>query len=131
MSILEKRFNQAYELPLVVGTSAVTGGRLVRIEAVSGNSSPKVKVVHASAATDYVLGAAEADAPIGGDVTVSTRGLLKLTANGAIPVNVDVVPGPNGTVVEATGAAGERPCGRSMSVAGAAGQAVWVFKYNR
>lgn len=126
MSILEKRFNQGYELPLVVGTTPVTGGRLVKIEAVSGNSSPKVKVVHAAAGTDRVLGAANADAPVGGDVTVSTRGVLKLVANGAIAVGADVMAGANGTVVAATGAAGEKLVGTAMSAATLAGQNVWV-----
>lgn len=134
MSILKFRFDEAKAIPLVADT-AVEGGKLVRPVAASGNATPKVRVGHTAAGTDYVIGAAYSDAPAGGDVTVHTKGIMKLTANEAIRFNVNVYAAPNGNVQDFTGAVGDEvpagaiPVGRSLSAAAALGDPVWVLKY--
>lgn len=134
MSILKFRFDEAKAIPLVANAD-VEGGKLVRPVAASGDNSPKVRVEHTAAATDYTIGAAYADAPAGGDVTVHTKGIMKLTANEAIGFNVNVYAAAGGNVQAFTGAVGDEipagavPVGRSLSSSAALGDPIWVHKY--
>jgi hypothetical protein len=125
MGILKHRFTVADFLPLVAN-SALTGGRLVKPAAANG---PTPRVDHATAATDYAIGAVEEDAVVDQRVSVSTRGVQQLTANAAIAFNTDVVPAAAGRVAQGTTPATDRPYGRALQAAAAQGDKIWVLKY--
>jgi len=125
MGILKHRFTVADFLPLVAN-AAVTGGRLVKPTVANG---PTPRVEHTTAATEYAIGAVEEDAVVDQRVSVSTRGVQQLTANGAIAFNTDVTPAAAGRVAQAVTPATDRVYGRALQAAAAQGDKIWVLKY--
>lgn len=125
MGILKHRFTVADFLPLVAH-EALVGARLVAPAAANG-PTPRVRLT--TGPTDYAIGAVEEDAVVDQRVSVSTRGVQLLEANGAIGFNVDVAPAAAGRIAAAAGGAGERPYGRALQAAAAQGDKVWVLKY--
>lgn len=126
MGMLKTRYERATDVTYEVAAGqSVTGGRLVKLSS-AGTSKTKPRVQHTDAGTDYAVGAAAIDGIAGEDVGVTHRGWQQLTASAAIAFGADVIPASNGRIAAATGGAGERPYGKALNAATAAGQLVWV-----